>query len=91
MADTLWRATQRNQRPRHHPYAWVEGLGEDRDTPGGHVIVHWGKKDNAWPLGLRPRVLRSVVLALMGSSSPCDTPPVVYLSVADNSNHPKTG
>ena len=57
MAYTLLITTQRDQRPRHPPHAWVAGHGEDGDTPGGHVIGHWGKQDNTRPLMLRQRVL----------------------------------
>ena len=39
MASTLLRATQRDQRPHHPPYAWVAGHDENGDTLSGRVIV----------------------------------------------------
>jgi|SoiMethySBSTD1v2_1073268.scaffolds.fasta_scaffold1299334_2 hypothetical protein len=36
MTSTRWRATQRDQRPRHPPHARGAGYGEDGDTLGGH-------------------------------------------------------
>ena len=56
MASTRWRATQRDQRLRHHPHAWGEGHGEDGDTAGDHVLVQGCRVGNTRPVVLCQRV-----------------------------------